>query len=346
MGRHGRPWYRESRDAWYAEIDGRQKLLAKGRHAKAEAHAEYARLIADQPRVGVSLTYTDVCALFLIDLKARVDRDEASQNTYDTYSRHAGSSMNYFGNVPVRDLKPHQVLEWVDSHDWGPTSRHNAIRDVKGILNWAVERGHLPANPVARLKKPTPKRRDEAPSPEEVEFMIAHAGGRHADLIKFLAWTGARLEEAASAQALDLSEDGKVLLVKHKTRRKTGQEKRPIFLSDQAATLVACLAEEHPVGPLLRNDLGNKWTRHACALAFARLAKRTGRRKWGAHSLRHYYVTQSLVAGVSPEVVAALVGHTTAKMTLEVYSQIRDRRDFMLEAAARASALPRSRGRS
>lgn len=41
-----RPWYRKSKDAWFVMIDGKQKLLAKGKAAKAEAEAAFYRMMA------------------------------------------------------------------------------------------------------------------------------------------------------------------------------------------------------------------------------------------------------------------------------------------------------------
>jgi integrase len=40
------------------------------------------------------------------------------------------------------------------------------------------------------------------------------------------------------------------------------------------------------------------------------------------HSLRHFGATQALVNGIDPATVAALLGHSSASITLDVYGHV------------------------
>jgi integrase len=53
---------------------------------------------------------------------------------------------------------------------------------------------------------------------------------------------------------------------------------------------------------------------------FARLIKRSGLPRISVHGLRHTHATLALRAGVHPVVVQERLGHSSVKVTLDVYS--------------------------
>ena len=40
------------------------------------------------------------------------------------------------------------------------------------------------------------------------------------------------------------------------------------------------------------------------------------------HSLRHTHASIAMTAGLSPKIVAARLGHTTTRMTMDIYSHV------------------------
>lgn len=56
--------------------------------------------------------------------------------------------------------------------------------------------------------------------------------------------------------------------------------------------------------------------------AARRAAERAGIGAAGPHALRHTAATQMLVLGVHPKVVADRLGHSTTRMTMDVYSHV------------------------
>jgi integrase len=69
-----------------------------------------------------------------------------------------------------------------------------------------------------------------------------------------------------------------------------------------------------PTEPILRI----KSAKNAIASACAKL----GIPRLGHHSFRRYFITQRLMEGVPPNIVAKWVGHGTSEMVMEIYSSI------------------------
>jgi hypothetical protein len=98
--------------------------------------------------------------------------------TVEWYQGHLDGFLTYLGNqalMPVIDLKPYHVVEWVDSHqNWGDTYKRGGIIAVQRAMNWAEEMGYLAASPVTRVKKPPASRRDNPMTPEDFQaFLVA-----------------------------------------------------------------------------------------------------------------------------------------------------------------------------
>jgi integrase len=125
-----------------------------------------------------------------------------SSVTTEWYEGHlAGflSHMGAAGSIPVADLKPYHVVEWVDSHEnWGDTSKRSGIVAVQRALNWAEEMGYIAMNPVKKVKKPPARRRDNPMMPEDFQVILARLreGDPFRDLFLFLWHTGCRPQEA------------------------------------------------------------------------------------------------------------------------------------------------------
>jgi hypothetical protein len=78
-----KPWYRQSKDAWFFTLNGKQHLLARGKAAKAEAEADFYRLMASGGEVSVEtgeLNVATLCDHFL-------DHSQI-HNQLDTYEWH------------------------------------------------------------------------------------------------------------------------------------------------------------------------------------------------------------------------------------------------------------------
>jgi integrase len=122
--------------------------------------------------------------------------------TVEWYQDHLDGFLTHLGNeafMPMTDLKPYHVVEWVDSHqNWGDTYKRGGIVAVQRAMNWAEELGYIAASPVKKVKKPPARRRDNPMTPEDFLAILAHMreGDPFRDLFQFLWHSACRPQEA------------------------------------------------------------------------------------------------------------------------------------------------------
>lgn len=343
MPRTPKPWYWKARDLWCVDIKKTRHNLAKGKANRAEAQAEFHRLmvsLGQKNELGKAYepTVADVFDAFLENVSLAVERGERAANTYDGYVRYLSSAADRFGSVRAVDLTPHRVHGWADDRDrdWNPTTRANAIAAVKAAFRWARRRGIVPSDPVRDMEKPTPRRRTEILTPEQAAAVMEAADGRFRDLLACLWLTGCRPGELAGLEAAQVDRAGSILHVSDKIRRTTGKATREVHANEAAMAIVGPLCEKHPTGPIFRNRLGNAWTRNAMTCAMRRIRAKTGLGKGAVpYSFRHLYGTDALDRGVDAAFVAELMGHRGTRMLLERYAHLEGRRDSLRAAARR-----------
>ena len=126
---------------------------------------------------------------------------------------------------------------------------------------------------------------------------------------------------------------GVATLADHKTAAKTGKP-RHIYFPENALALLKRLAKRNPTGTILRNENGEKWEKDAIALTMRRACKRAGVKALCC-AYRHTFATDSLVAGISAEIVAALLSHQSTAMMSKHYGHLSAHAKVLQAAAAR-----------
>jgi integrase len=123
----------------------------------------------------------------------------------------------------------------------------------------------------------------------------------------------------------------------HKTARK-GKD-RLVFVSDPALReVIEFLCGKHPEGPILRNAVGEPWTDGAVHWRFGELKKRFGlRREVTPYSYRHTSITNMLVDGQPPALVAEVHG-TSLQMIQRHYGHLDGHTQAMAAFWAKAKA--------
>src|SRR5579885_3364629 len=196
---HRKPWYRKSKDAWYVEIAGRQRLLGKHPegapapkksprtgvwNAPQEIQAAFRRLIDSHEReealkANPSRTLArDVCDRFLDsvcpylgqppDKQPKASEQQPALKpdathdvpTYWWYRKYLRSFCDLHGYVRVVALKPLHLTEWLDAHPGWKASRRHAIIAVKRCFKWGEDEGLVDRSPFRGVKKPPVGRRD------------------------------------------------------------------------------------------------------------------------------------------------------------------------------------------
>ena len=187
------------------------------------------------------------------------------------------------------------------------------ITALKAAFNWAVDEELISANPVARLKKPSPRSRGADNRLTEAQFqrVLARVTPRFRDFLVALNDTGARPGEVAQVTAADYHPDLHAwVLATHKTDR-TGK-KKTIHLTPRVEELVLRLSKEHPEGPIFRNRLGKPWTTGTLAKYFERVREDLGLGNVTPYAVRHKFGTEFLLEGGTYAQLKEFMGSTVA----------------------------------
>src|SRR4051812_39178646 len=127
MPRRPEPNYWKSRKAWYCEIRGKQKLLARGPKAetKSEAFATFHRLMAEADQE--TAPPSDIRLGMLCDLLLEDVKRHRKPLTHETYRQRLQSLVHKYGRFKAADIRPLHITRWLNSHEWSDTTRHGAI---------------------------------------------------------------------------------------------------------------------------------------------------------------------------------------------------------------------------
>ena len=235
-----------------------------------------------------------------------------------------------FGPKPLDRIAPAEVRRRFDDFSQtAPGNANNALKLFRQIMNFAVARGHVGANPTRGVK---PNRRPALTrflSREEIGRLHAALDGadgkgvrQQADIIRLLLLTGCRRGEIVGLRRSEVHGDALVL-----ADSKTGPRKVPLgtearrILERQPQTespfvFPSPLDPSRPRGPELP--------------LWYRVRREAGIEDVRLHDLRHTHASHAVMNGVPVPVVSRMLGHSNVRMTLR-YAHLGDRD---IEAAA------------
>jgi integrase len=330
------PWYRASKDGWYVTHEGRSvSLKVRGKANRGEALKAWHRLMAgvelrpDKTKPtptpeAAPLTMKQLADAFLAARKGVVKAD-----THAVYQSRIHAAVDAFHEVPDADA----FTRWLHALTLSQSSKSSIAGIVMAATRWGTMAGLLPADPLKWVKKPpiTSRGSKALVSDEAHAKVMAVAGPELRIMLTLLRETGARPGELARITAKDVdTANGVAVLADHKTAHHTGKP-RLLILTPQAVALLRPLMDERPEGPLLRNALGNPWTKDAIGHAMRRVCERIGV-KAIAYGYRHTFATEALAAGVPDATVAALLGHCDTSMIHRHYSHLSSRTQALKDA--------------
>jgi integrase len=213
------------------------------------------------------------------------------------------------------------------------TRFNNTIDTLRHTLAIAKERGLITANPAEQIGKAkvTPKRLS-LPTREQfhaIVLAIRNSGAWCAqdcgNLIEFLAYSGARITEAANVRWQDV--DGKTGTIRihgDETHGTKNSESRSVPITPPMRDLLDRMSTR--TGSPRRRDRRD----YVLFVTEAREALANACRKVGAHrishhDLRHLFATRCIEAGVDVPTVARWLGHRDGgALAMRIYGHLRD----------------------
>lgn len=185
-----------------------------------------------------------------------------------------------------------------------------------------VERNVLDLTDTIRYKK---KRGKALTVTERRDFLKAIKGKRVEWLMLFYLFTGVRRTEALTLEWSDIDEDEGLILIRG---TKTEDSYRTILLTEQVKQILEAQRKQNEADKT-RTGRG-KFHKAPASIVFPFSAEHVSRSFKALcpvhhlHDLRHTYITLCAESGVNMKVCQQLVGHSTANMTLNVYTHVMD----------------------
>jgi integrase len=236
---------------------------------------------------------------------------------------------------PMLDVRGPELQLIADGWKSG-ASASLAVRLLRPCLKWAEKRGLVQAG-VAVLEQPaTVRKRERVLTEDELRAISPHLRGVHGNVIKWLLWTGCRLNEAAGMTWGEIDCDRWTIPA---ARAKNGRP-RIVPLPPQAIALLRSLRSGEPntlVFPSNRGGILSNWDRET-----KRLHALSGTAGWHRHDLRRTIATMLGDLGFAPHVVRVVLGHAhTAEGATALYARSRYHREHREALHALASELDR-----
>ncbi len=356
MARKPSIWYRKQTGWYMTTFRGEQVKLSQDRKEAEKAfHTLLAQEEPAEEKGGLRPSFRKVADLFLEE----AERTKAP-GTYAVQKAYLQSFCDFVGRRKVSDLKVHHVTEWLNAHNtpgpprgkknarakkaepvrfpaWGESTRTTARSILRACLNWAVQQGYVPTNPLAKLKRGEFARRERILSADEKRRIAEWLPEGIREFVYAIEQTGARPYSELARLTADMIDfgAGTITFAKHKNAGKG--KRRVIYMTEGLAAMLRGLAAEHPQGLLFRTRTGRPWNQGTALKWMRKVEAALGIPRLNPYAWRHTYITEALVKGISAEVVAELVGNSPATIH-RYYCHVGQKTDALKAAAAKAVA--------
>ena len=265
-----------------------------------------------------------------------------SPTTQQTYRRDLEKYvLPRFGTYRIGRLPADEIENWLnDEIDAGiaPSSVHRHYRTLRRLLQVAVEKQKIAANPCERVSPPrVPKREMVFLSWDQAIYLAEAHSPRYRPMIYLAVDSGMRWSELIGLRRSRVDvRNGKVRVTEQLVRLDTGEwiykepktpsSIRSITISRFTAALLADQLEKTAAPGLdalvFPNAAGHPlvsssfWNNH-----FRRALERTGI-ECRFHDLRHTSVALAIAEGAHPKAIQARMGHSSINVTLDRYGHL------------------------
>jgi site-specific recombinase XerD len=292
-------------------------------------------------------------------------QETQAESTYEWYLHPLEKFLEYIGEGrKLSSVTPADVDQWI-AKNWkktrtGKRMKENSIkqpkRAVKACFAWLAKKAkRIAVNPFADMKIGDYHSSDNLPDPDQLAKLVKHFQDDpdFIDFLNFETITGTRVEETWTIESSQVDVAQKqIVLSEEQTKaydRLNKKNLRTIILNDAALCIVKRNLKKNPEGLLFQNPNGRRgdraWTPAAVRSRFRRAEEELGFRI-EHRSLRRYWATEFLKRTNDVASGAALMGHSSPRMLLEVYQKIAKDTDHLRQQANKVElAKPAKRKR-
>ena len=236
----------------------------------------------------------------------------------------------FFKGVPLRNITPAQCESWAIKRGAKLASQTfvHELETMRNIFSYALKHGLILSSPATTIKRPkVSNSKVVIPSREQFTKLVAQirqSDGRAdsqrkskagADLVEFLAFSGARIGEARASAWGDVKFQDNMIWI-HGTKSEDSDRliPMPAALRDFLLRLKNESAEP-PQGKIFKTDSAKKCLATAC--------KKLEFPKFTHHDFRHFFATACIESGVDIPTISRWLGHGDGgALAMRVYGHL------------------------
>ena len=279
-------------------------------------------------------------------------------SSYHVYRRQIGNHLlPQMGDYDLSELTPsviHGFIEGLEASGLAGSTVKGAYRLLSAALRFAQEEGVIEKNPCRKIKVQHLQSAEQRVLTQQEQQRIRSLPETQEDLSMLLSlYTGMRLGEICALKWSDIDWERQTITVRRTVQRvarmkpehgsrtmlmigspKSARSQRtlpiPSFLLKRLKARMAGEMSEYVF------DVSNRAAEpRTLQRRFQRMMKRLGIAGAHFHALRHSFATRLLELGVDVKTVSVLLGHSSAKTTLDFYAHsLLDRQRSAMERLA------------
>ncbi|MDF1815633.1 MAG: site-specific integrase [Verrucomicrobiales bacterium] len=240
-----------------------------------------------------------------------------------------------FEEMELNEIKLTQCEEWagIQSRKWSANYYNNSMGMLRRIFDIGIEAGLMSRNPAAGLKRAKYKHKDlltRLPSRSQFQEFVEVIANSHsrwrrasADLVEFLAYSGARIGEAREVcwKHIDWGRNELVIVGDESGEGTKNRKTRRVPMNDSLLELLKTIRRKFPnegaEDKVLKVRTAERSMRNA--------ADKLKIERFTHHDLRHLFATTCIESGVPIPTVAYWLGHSDGgALALKVYGHLRN----------------------
>lgn len=289
------------------------------------------------------------------EYKKTTVKDGTILNYTQTYENHIKKP---FGKKKMRDIRPEHVQRLYNSlaSKYSDSIMDKVAAVLSGMFKQALRNQIISKNPVplATLPKGAVKKESRVMSLEEQKLFLEFAGKHtYGYIFEFALCTGMRAGEICALEWCDIDFNKRIIHVRgtltcydgeiKKDTPKTKSSKRDIPMLDNVYNILRSVKKEQAQ---MRISLGDKW-QGAAPFDNMVFTTKTGKyiRPYSLqsyvrtiigriheaghefevihpHTFRHTFATRCIENGMEPQVLKAIMGHSSLAITMDLYAHV------------------------
>jgi len=281
------------------------------------------------------VTFEECCSAML-QHKAQTKTNKPS--TLRSYRSKLEVYWSGLANMTMRDIKLHHLRQIDRDTEWShPKTRNNALSVLKQVFKFAMDEDIVDSDPSVKLRPGKYQKKEiDSFSADEQEAILANLDGKYRLFYLLMFENGFRTGETQGLQWTDWKKES--IRVQRSIDEGTVQspkthQARTVYLSPRSIKELKKHQPNRFKSPwVIDNGNGEPYyTPNRLTIQFKKACELAGVKYRRPYNARHTYVTNALIAGITPIAVAKQIGdrlETMQRNYADIMNAETDRKEF------------------